>query len=59
MRVLIIEDEDTLREQICERFKEEGFAIDAAGDGDEGLYLAREMPIDGRSFISHSYSDCA
>jgi len=46
MRVLIIEDEDTLREQICERFKEEGFAIDAAGDGDEGLYLAREMPID-------------
>jgi len=46
MRVLIIEDEDTLREQICERFKEEGFAIDAAGDGEEGLYLAREMPID-------------
>lgn len=46
MRALIVEDEDTLREQICERFKEEGFAIDAAGDGEEGLYLAREMPID-------------
>lgn len=46
MRVLIVEDEVTLREQICERFKEEGFAIDAAGDGEEGLYLAREMPID-------------
>ena len=46
MRALIVEDEDTLREQICERFKEEGFAIDAAGDGEEGLYLAREMPVD-------------
>jgi len=46
MRVLIVEDEVTLREQFCERFKEEGFAIDAAGDGEEGLYLAREMPID-------------
>ena len=46
MRVLIVEDEDTLREQICERFKEDGFAIDATGDGEEGLYLAREMPVD-------------
>jgi len=46
MRVLIIEDDDALRGQICERFKEEGYAIDAAGDGEEGLYLAREMPVD-------------
>jgi len=46
MRVLIVEDEDTLREQICERFKADGFAIDATGDGEEGLYLAREMPVD-------------
>ena len=46
MRVLIVEDEDTLREQICERFKNDGFAIDATGDGEEGLYLAREMPVD-------------
>ena len=46
MRVLIVEDEDTLRDQICERFKEDGFAIDATGDGEEGLYLAREMPVD-------------
>ena len=46
MRVLIVEDEDTLREQICERFKDDGFAIDATGDGEEGLYLAREMPVD-------------
>jgi len=46
MRVLIVEDEDTLRDQICERFKADGFAIDATGDGEEGLYLAREMPVD-------------
>lgn len=46
MRALVIEDEDTLREQIVERLQTEGFAIDAAADGEEGLYLAREMPID-------------
>jgi len=46
MRVLIVEDEDALREQIISRLQDEGFAIDATGDGDEGLYLAREMPVD-------------
>jgi len=46
MRALVIEDEDKLREQIVDRLQAEGFAIDAAADGDEGLYLAREMPID-------------
>ena len=37
MRALVIEDEDTLREQIVDRLQQEGFAIDAAGDGNEGL----------------------
>jgi two-component system response regulator PhoP len=46
MRVLIIEDEEALRNQIVERLQDEGFAIDASGDGEEGLYLAREMPVD-------------
>ena len=46
MRALIVEDEEALRNQISERFKQDGFAIDAAGDGEEGLYLAREMPVD-------------
>ena len=46
MRALVIEDEQTLREQIVEELREQGFAIDEAGDGDEGLYLATEMPID-------------
>lgn len=46
MRILIIEDEDALRHQIVERLQDEGFVTDASGDGAEGLYLAREMPID-------------
>ena len=46
MRALVIEDEDLLRNQIVDRLQTEGFAIDAAADGDEGLYLAREMPVD-------------
>ena len=46
MRALIVEDEEALRNQICEKFKADGFAIDAASDGEEGLYLAREMPVD-------------
>ena len=46
MRALVIEDEQTLREQIVEELRDQGFAIDEAGDGDEGLYLATEMPID-------------
>lgn len=46
MRALVIEDESTLREQIVEALRENGFAIDESGDGDEGLYLATEMPVD-------------
>lgn len=46
MRALIIEDETQLREQIVTELRQQGFAIDESGDGDEGLYLATEMPID-------------
>jgi len=46
MRALVIEDEHTLREQIVNELREQGFAIDETGDGDEGLYLATEMPVD-------------
>ena len=46
MRVLVVEDEDPLRNQLVERLKEEGYAVDAAADGEEGLYLGREYPID-------------
>jgi two-component system response regulator PhoP len=46
MRALIIEDDDDLRAQIVEQFKARGFAVDSAADGQEGLYLASEYPVD-------------
>ena len=46
MRILLVEDEAPLRETLAARLKREGFAVDAAADGEEGLYLAREMPFD-------------
>ena len=46
MRLLIIEDEEPLRLQISERFNSEGYAIDTAVDGEEGLYLGCEFPFD-------------
>lgn len=46
MRVLIIEDEAPLREQIIARLRSQGYAVDASGDGKEGLYRGNEYPID-------------
>ncbi len=46
MRILIVEDEDGLREALVKRMRAEGFVVDAAGDGEEGLYLGREFPVD-------------
>ena len=46
MRVLLVEDEAPLRETLAARLKREGFAVDMAADGEEGLYLGREVPFD-------------
>lgn len=46
MRVLIIEDENIIREQIAENLKKGGFTVDLAADGSQGLYVALEYPID-------------
>jgi two-component system response regulator PhoP len=46
MRILIIEDEQSLLEQLHTRLKQEGYAVDGAADGEEGLYLAKEFPFD-------------
>lgn len=46
MRILVIEDEASLREQLLTRFREDGYAVDAAADGEEGLYLGSEFPFD-------------
>jgi two-component system, OmpR family, response regulator PhoP len=46
MRVLIVEDEEPLMEQLRTRLKQEGYAVDSATDGEEGQYLATELPCD-------------
>lgn len=46
MRILIIEDEAALRTQLQQRLRDEGYAVDVAQDGDEGLYMGTEYPID-------------
>ena len=46
MRVLIVEDEKPLRDSIVEQLQQHGFNVDAAADGEEGLYCAREYALD-------------
>jgi two-component system response regulator PhoP len=46
MRALIIEDDPQLRSQVAAYLTEEGYVVDVAGDGDEGLYMASEYPLD-------------
>ena len=46
MRLLVIEDDVTLRETLTRQLADAGFAIEQAADGTEGLYFAQEYPID-------------
>ena len=46
MRLLVIEDDATLRESLAAKLTDSGFAVEQAGDGKEGLYFALEYPID-------------
>ena len=46
MRALVVEDSCELRDQIVEALRADGYAVDAAPDGNEGSYLACEMPLD-------------
>ena len=46
MRLLVIEDDNTLRESLVGRLGAAGFAIEQAADGKEGLYFGLEYPID-------------
>ncbi|HEU4813002.1 MAG TPA: DNA-binding response regulator, partial [Xanthomonadaceae bacterium] len=39
MRILLVEDEAPLRETLAARLKREGYAVDAAQDGEEGMYM--------------------
>ena len=46
MRVLVVEDEERLALGIQRGLEAEGFAVDVALDGDDGLWRAREHPYD-------------
>jgi two-component system, OmpR family, response regulator PhoP len=46
MRVLIVEDEAPLRETLAARMQREGFAVDTASDGEEAIYMGKEVPFD-------------
>ena len=46
MRVLIVEDSDALRESLRAGLVQEGFAVDVAADGRQGLGYARNNPYD-------------
>ncbi len=46
MRVLVVEDDTDIREQLIETLEATGYIVDAAADGAQGLYYALEYPID-------------
>ena len=46
MRLLIVEDEMLLAAQVDKFLRDEGFVVDVASDGEEGLYYAREYDYD-------------
>jgi len=46
LRLLVVEDEPDLRSAIVQALVEEGFAVDQAGDGEDGLYKALSWEYD-------------
>jgi two-component system OmpR family response regulator len=46
MRVLVIEDEAELLNVIARALRENGYAVDEAGDGEDGLFKATTWPYD-------------
>jgi len=46
MRVLLVEDEQALRDGLAQRLRGDGYAVDACGDGEEGLWLGADIGFD-------------
>jgi len=46
MRLLLIEDDAVLRLGLARQLEAEGYRVDQAADGEEGLFQAREYPVD-------------
>jgi CheY-like chemotaxis protein len=62
-RVLVVEDEPTIRTVVAEALREQGYTVDTAADGAEALARVRQRPpravlldlmlpaMDGRAFV--------
>jgi two-component system OmpR family response regulator len=46
MRVLVVEDDRTIADFVSDGLKREGFAVDVAADGVQGLEMAQAQPYD-------------
>jgi len=46
MKILLIEDDIALNQQLSEQLLKNGYLVETAFDGKEGLYLGMEYPID-------------
>ena len=46
MRILVVEDETELREQLQQMLQQASYAVDTAADGREALFMGREYPFD-------------
>ena len=46
MRILVVEDDDILRNQLVEALLGSGYAVDSAGDGEEAHFLGDTEPYD-------------
>ncbi|RLK48236.1 two-component system response regulator PhoP [Alkalispirillum mobile] len=46
MRLLVVEDEAALRDQLQTALGGVGYVVDVAADGPEGLHMARDYPLD-------------
>jgi two-component system OmpR family response regulator len=46
MRVLVVEDEEAMRTSLEDGLTSAGYAVDTAADGEQGLWLAREVDYD-------------
>jgi two-component system OmpR family response regulator len=46
MRILVVEDEPRLQRNLAKALREEGYAVDAASDGDDGIFKAETCDYD-------------
>jgi two-component system response regulator PhoP len=46
VRLLLVEDDAALRLGLARQLEGDGYRVDQAGDGEDGLFQAREYPVD-------------